>query len=310
VQIRHHANWAQVLAPAKINLFFAVIRRRDDGFHEIETLMTPISLFDTLVFEDDPSGSVTLQASWAKGLIKHRVDPAAAVQPMRDLEQIPEGDENIVVRAVRRLAEAAKVGRGAKLRLVKRIPSAAGLGGGSSDAAATLLAANRVWNLGWSIERLAVVAAQLGSDVPFFLAGGPAVCRGRGEKIEPVRGLGAIWFVVIRPPEGLSTAAVYGACHPSKSPMPIEAMLTESKRRNWPAVGPVAHNGLLPAARELSPQVGRVIERLDRIGSPLVGMSGSGTGCFALARNGTEARRLARRLQSEGIGRAWAVRSV
>jgi 4-diphosphocytidyl-2-C-methyl-D-erythritol kinase len=310
VQIRHHANWAHVLAPAKINLFFAVIRRRDDGFHEIETLMTPIGLFDTLVFEDDPTGAISLQASWAKGLNKRRVHPTAAVQPARDLELIPEGDQNIVVRAVRLLAQTAGVHRGAKLRLVKRIPSAAGLGGGSSDAAATLLAANRVWNLGWSVEQLAVVAAQLGSDVPFFLAGGTAICRGRGEKIEPIEGLGAMWFVVVRPPEGLSTAAVYGACRPGESPTSLEAMVTETKRRNWPAVGPVAFNGLLPAAKELSPRVGQVLKRLEKAASPLIGMSGSGTSCFAVARNGMEARRLARRLQSEGIGRAWAVHST
>jgi 4-diphosphocytidyl-2-C-methyl-D-erythritol kinase len=119
-----------------------------------------------------------------------------------------------------------------------------------------------------------------------------------------------MWFVVIRPPEGLSTAAVYGACRPSELPKPIELLVAETKRRNWPAIGPIAHNGLLPAARELSPQVGRVIERLKKVGSPLVGMSGSGTSCFAVARNGAEARQLARRLQSEGFGRAWAVRSA
>src|SRR5690606_6567619 len=113
---------------------------------------------------------------------------------------------------------------------------------------------------GWSLDQLAGVAAQLGSDVPFFLANGAAVCRGRGERVEAVAGLGTIWFVVVRPPEGLSTAAVYEACRPSESRQLIDTMVNETKRRNWRAVGPIAVNGLLPAARELSPAVGRVME--------------------------------------------------
>ena len=123
---------------------------------------------------------------------------------------MPEGPDNLVVRAVELVRRRAGVRRGAKLLLVKRIPAAAGLGGGSSDAAAALVAANEGWRLGRSRDELADWAAELGSDVPFFLAGGPAICRGRGERVEPVAGLGALDFVVVRPPEGLSTAAVYG----------------------------------------------------------------------------------------------------
>jgi 4-diphosphocytidyl-2-C-methyl-D-erythritol kinase len=308
VQIRYWANGAEVLAPAKINLFFAVIRRRDDGFHEIETLMVPINLFDTLVLQEDLSGSITLQTSWAEGLRKHST--ARGTGRPEEFETIPEGDENIVVRAARLLAKAAGVREGARIRLVKRIPSAAGLGGGSSDAAATLVAANRVWNLGWSTEQLAGLAAQLGSDVTFFLADGPAVCRGRGEQVEPVGSLGNLHFVVVRPPEGLSTAEVYGACRPLATPTPVNLILEEFRRLNGSALGRVAFNGLLEAARTLSPGVGLALDRLEKVGCPVIGMSGSGSSCFAVVRNQSEARRLAQRLQSEGVGRTWVVRSI
>ena len=106
------------------------------------------------------------------------------------------------------------------MRLVKRIPSAAGLGGGSSDAAAALTLANDAWGLGWSPAQLSRLGSELGSDVPSFFAGGPAVCRGRGEQVEPVAGLGMLHFVVVRPPAGLATADGYRACRPGRAARP------------------------------------------------------------------------------------------
>ncbi|MCC7084701.1 MAG: 4-(cytidine 5'-diphospho)-2-C-methyl-D-erythritol kinase [Pirellulales bacterium] len=272
--------------------------------------MVPISLCDTLVVEDDPTGEIALQASWVTGLNNHRQGLVGGALATDNLPAMPEGDENIVVRAARLLARAAGIRRGVRVRLVKRIPSAAGLGGGSSDAAATLVAANCVWNLSWPLDRLTEVAAQLGSDVPFFLAGGPAACRGRGEKVEPIAGLGMLHFVVVRPPEGLSTAAVYRACQPGKPSTSLNRVVAELTCRNWTALGPIAFNGLLTSARELSPSVGRVLDRLKETACPLVGMSGSGSSCFAIARNSRDARQLARRLRNEGIGRTWTVRSM
>ena len=101
------------------------------------------------------------------------------------------------------------------MRLVKRIPTSAGLGGGSSDAAAALMVANRAWDVGWPLEKLCALGAQLGSDVPFFFASGAAICRGRGEHVEPVGWLGRWPFVVVSPPEGLSTADVFRRCEPA-----------------------------------------------------------------------------------------------
>ena len=153
-------------------------------------------------------------------------------------EDVPRDGKNLVLRAVELVRRRTGTKQGARLRLIKRIPTAAGLGGGSSDAAAALVAANLGWKLGLSLPELAALAAELGSDVPFFLNRGPAVCRGRGERIEPADGLGLMNFVVVRPPEGLATAAVYGVCRPAASPRPCSPCWMPSAREMLD--GPVA----------------------------------------------------------------------
>jgi 4-diphosphocytidyl-2-C-methyl-D-erythritol kinase len=313
VQIRRSANGIEVLAPAKVNLFFEVLGRRDDGFHEIESLMVPIGLYDTLILEDDPSGRISLVARWCFGFGHHHV--AEQVSRPANLGQfgsLPEAEKNLAVRAVRLLAERAGVRRGAKLQLVKRIPAEAGLGGGSSDAAAGLLAANFAWKLGWSLDDLSAVAAELGSDVPFFLAGGTAVCRVRGERVQRVKGLPGLNFVLVRPPVGLATASVYNACRPSQSPKSVESVIQLLRKGNLGSIGPVAHNRLLEPARELSTWIDTVLDRLAAENCPVIGMSGSGTTCFALCRSEKQARQVAGRLRNRqpGIGRVWKVSSV
>jgi 4-diphosphocytidyl-2-C-methyl-D-erythritol kinase len=222
---------------------------------------------------------------------------------------LPEGRENLVLRAVDLLRQQAGVDSGATLRLVKRIPIAAGLGGGSSDAAAALLAANQGWGLGRSLEELAQMAAQLGSDVPFFLVGSAAICRGRGERVEPVAIPAAMHFVVVYPPEGLSTAAVYNVCRPANRPRTLAPLLEALARGDIKQVGRLLFNRLQPAAEKLSPWIGRLRRRLaceDCLGH---GMSGSGTSYFGLCRHARHARRVARRLQANGLGSVFAVQS-
>jgi 4-diphosphocytidyl-2-C-methyl-D-erythritol kinase len=300
VRVRRSAVNVVVETPAKLNLFFEVLTRRADGYHEIETLMCPIDLYDTLRFREDPDGQLGLQCERVTGSVG-----GGHPEPI----EVPEGPENLAWRAVELLRRRAGIGRGARLRLVKRIPTAAGLGGGSSDAAAALVAANLGWKLGWSREALARLAAELGSDVPFFLAGGPALCRGRGELIEPVADSLALHCVVIRPPEGLATAAVYAACRPARraeSPRPLLKALQQGDLRR---AGRLLHNRLSPAAEELSPWVRRVREALARMDLPGHLMSGSGTACFGLCRDARHARRAARRLRATGLGTVFAVRS-
>ena len=149
-----------VHAPAKLNLYLSIDDKRSDGFHEITSLMLSVGIYDTLVFTEEPSAEVELRVTEANSLLT----------PLKkNRQRIPAGEENLVVRAIRLLQEQTGQHQGIRIELIKRIPAEAGLGGGSSDAAAALFAANKLWRLGLSISELCEIAAKLGSDIPFFL---------------------------------------------------------------------------------------------------------------------------------------------
>jgi 4-diphosphocytidyl-2-C-methyl-D-erythritol kinase len=307
MHVRSTDRGLEVLAPAKLNLFLEVLEKRADGFHEIETLMYPIDLFDSLVFRDEPHGEVRLTCL-THG--REHSAPLAAPPGGSAAEELPVGGDNLVVRAVELVRRRCAVTRGAQLRLIKRIPLAAGLAGGSSDAAAALFAANRVWRLGLTLDRLAALAAELGSDIPFFLYGGPAVCRGRGEIIEPVSGLGALHFVVARPPTGLSTAEVYRACRSSNQPRRVAGLLDALRHGALAGAAGCLHNALQAAAETLSPWIGRLSREFGRLDFLGHRMSGSGTSYFGLCRHARHARRLAACLRARGVGRVYAVQGT
>jgi 4-diphosphocytidyl-2-C-methyl-D-erythritol kinase len=294
---RSPSGWV-VQAPAKVNLFFEVLAKRSDGYHEIETLVYPIDLFDTLHFEEDSSAEIKLGCENVSGAWGPRGVTFG---------DVPSGSENLAVRAAELLRRRAGVSAGASLRLVKRIPSAAGLGGGSSDAAAALVAANHAWRLGWSAAQLNHLASELGSDVPALVAGGPTVCRGRGEQVEPVVGLVALHLVVVRPPAGVATADVYRACRPATEPRRLAPLVDALVRGNLAAAGRLLFNRLEPAAKTLSPWIDRLQSEFEQLGCPGHQMSGSGTCYFGLCRGARHARRVARYLQARRLGVAWAV---
>lgn len=296
--VYRQATSAVVWAPAKLNLFFEVLARRSDGFHEIETLMVPISLYDTLYAWPDSRGEVRLDCRWA-----------AAFSASEALGRLPPEHENLATRAVRLLKTRAGVDAGLAMRLVKRIPSASGLGGGSSDAAAALLAANEIWRLGWTRSALAELAAELGSDVPFFLVGGAAIGRGRGERLEAVANLLPLHFVVVRPPEGLSTAAVYARCQVASAPAKLPPLVEALRGGDTRKLRSLVHNRLEGAADTLSPWIGRVRRELARHDCLAAQMSGSGTAYFGICRHARHARRVGGRLQARGLGRVYSVRA-
>lgn len=178
----------EFLAPAKINLSLRVLGRRADGFHDLESLMCPVSVFDTL--------EVTRRA---EGGLEFVCDDAT----------LPTGDDNLVVRAARLFGSACGVDLHARIALTKHIPHGAGLGGGSSDAATTLLALDRLFETRLSREAMAAMAAALGSDVPFFIYQSAAVIRGRGERVEPVAFPHALPLLLIKPPFGVPTPWAY-----------------------------------------------------------------------------------------------------
>ena len=179
----------QLFAPAKINLSLKILGRREDGFHEIDTLMTPISLHDELTIEPNESGS--------------------GIAFSCDEKTLPRGDENLVVRAAHRFFVEIEAEPRMRITLKKKIPQGAGLGGGSSDAASTLRGLNELHGAPLSLVRLTTLAAEIGSDVPFFLACSAARCRGRGEDVEPVANLPKLPLLLLKPDFGVATASAY-----------------------------------------------------------------------------------------------------
>ena len=174
------------LAPAKVNLVLRVLRRREDGFHEIETLMAPISLCDSL-----------------------QVEPADVFQFQSNDPTLPQGEDNLVVRAARSFFSATRRKPALRITLQKRIPYGAGLGGGSSDAAATLRLLNRYCETSLTLTELGALAVNLGSDVPFFLTPHPAICRGRGEIVEATILPQQFHLLLIKPQFGVPTIWAY-----------------------------------------------------------------------------------------------------
>jgi 4-diphosphocytidyl-2-C-methyl-D-erythritol kinase len=160
------------------------------------------------------------------------------------------------------------------------------------------------------LEQLVPLAAELGSDVPFFLAARPAMCRGRGEIVEEVSPLGRLHFVVVRPPAGLSTAAVYQACRPSSPTRRVEPLIAALRRGDARRMGRLLCNRLQPAAAELSPWIGRLETEFAAVDCPAAQMSGSGTSYFGICRSAVHARGIAAQLRSRGVGQVYAVETV
>lgn len=288
-----------VEAPAKLNLFFEVLDKRTDGYHEIETLMCPIDLYDTIYVEKESHGQIRL----------HGIDAGAWKAGRPWLTDIPNGPQNLIVRALELFRHRVGIADGIGVRCVKRIPTAAGMGGGSSDAAAALAAANALWEAKIPKEQLAQWAAEVGSDVPFFLTGGPAICRGRGEQVQATGTLGNLHFVVVRPCEGLATAAVYKACRPAARPRSVSPFLQALRSGDPRGIRAGLYNRLEPAAQRLSPWIGRLREEMHRMNLIGHAMTGSGTAYFGWCRNAGHARAVARRLQARTLGSVFVVRS-
>lgn len=294
-----------VHAPAKVNLTLEVLARRPDGFHELETLMLAVSVYDTLSFLPTTDGELNVRCEWAAGLGAANVHAGSTSvwQPL------PATQDNLVYKALARLQVVAGTTRGAIVTLTKRIPAQAGLGGASADAAAVLLAANEAWNLNWSRERLAEVAAALGSDVAFFLACGAAICRGRGEQIEVIRPPQCA-LVIVRPPIGLSTPAVYRKCQPRAALQAAEQMHAAFARGNLAAAARRMHNGLQPPAEALTPWISRLRQVFATTGAVGHQMSGSGSSYFGMYWQLGQARRVARRLRGMNLGAVMLAQTV
>lgn len=281
-----------VWAPAKINLFLEVLARRPDGYHEIATLMMAVSLYDTLECVPTRDESLTLTC---------------------DNDELSVGPENLILRAAELLRREVGKRCGVRLRLSKRIPMAAGLAGGSTDAAAALAGLNLLWDLGLTTNELAGLSGQVGSDVPFFFHTPAAWCTGRGEKVRALELPQPLWLVLACPNVGLSTAEVYGKGRVPEVPLDGARICDALAAGDAQVLGGLLHNRLQETADRLRPELVSVRERLSRAGPAGCLMSGSGTSCFALCRDENEALDIVRRLRPEvgqtEIGRVYVVRS-
>ena len=265
--------------PAKINLFFEVLGRRSDNFHEIVSVALPLRLFDTIAFDGTD-------------------DPQIQFECIGGGEDVPLGETNIVVRAARLIQQRFNVQRGVSIKLTKRIPSQAGLGGGSSDAAAAFRLACRVWHLEIPDSDLIPITAEIGSDCPIFFYDTPTISRGRGEQIQPLPSVSPLWFVLLKPSEGLSTAAVYAECMPLhdgrfRQPVDLLAVLSGGDVH---AIGKNLFNRLEIPAQNLWHRFGEVKKQLLDSGCLAAQMSGSGTAFFGLCRDESHAEEIQRRL--------------
>ncbi len=250
-------------APAKINLLLDVLSKRNDGYHEVEMIMTMVDLADRL--EMEPLARDTIIISSQAGYI-------------------PLDEKNLAFQAARLMKERYGVKQGVYIHLDKKIPVAAGLAGGSSDAAATLRGLNRLWKLNLPEEELCTLGAELGSDVPFCVTGGTAIARGRGEKLEPISYPPQCWVVLAKPPINVSTADIYGKFrvadikeHPS-----ILRMNQMLEQGSFHGMCNELGNVLEQVTLSMYPEVRQLKESMIRLGADGVLMSGSGPTVFGL----------------------------
>jgi 4-diphosphocytidyl-2-C-methyl-D-erythritol kinase len=269
----------QVIAPAKINLLLRVLGRRSDGFHEIETLIAPISLCDEIKIDRRPG----------KQEIAFRCDDPS----------VPKGEDNIVVRAANVFFEETEVSSGVSIVLKKRIPHGAGLGGGSSDAASTLLVLNDLFETNLPREALAKMAERIGSDVPFFIFQSAAVCKGRGELVSPTRLRGRLSVLLLKPEFGVPTQWAYSQWRDSREISGVSYAAQEFAEQTF-------MNDLERPVFEkfvFLTQLKMWLLKQPEVGAAL--MSGSGSTVFAVILDNTDVDRLAKRAKAELDSGLW-----
>jgi 4-diphosphocytidyl-2-C-methyl-D-erythritol kinase len=278
-------------SPCKVNLLLNILGRRADGFHELETVMHPVNLCDELTFER-AAGGVQLECS----------DPA-----------LPTDEGNLVYRAAAAFRDRAAIKDGVRIRLRKTIPLAAGLGGGSGDAATTLLGLNELFGGPLSRGQLSEIAASLGSDVPFFLQDGPALATGRGENIErldPFPALRGSAFLLIHPGFGISTAWAYQQLAGFPSALRGRAgrarqLISRLQTADLKSAGAEFYNSLEAPALEKFPLLALYQEFLRANGTEATLMSGSGSTTFAVLKEKSAAETLAEKFKGKFGSSGW-----
>ncbi|TDB47794.1 MULTISPECIES: 4-(cytidine 5'-diphospho)-2-C-methyl-D-erythritol kinase [Bacillaceae] len=261
-----------VKAPAKINLSLDVLHKRTDGYHEVKMVMTTIDLADRIELSEREDGRIVIYS--------HN-------------RFVPDDQRNLAYQAAQLLKKRYKVDKGVNILIDKQIPVAAGLAGGSSDAAATLRGLNKLWDLGLSLDMLAELGAEIGSDVSFCVYGGTALATGRGEVIKHIEAPPNCWVILAKPEIGVSTADVYrnlkvqNVSHPNVEGM-IKAIDTGDYEKMCQSVG----NVLEEVTLKMHPEVSLIKEQMKRFGADAVLMSGSGPTVFGLVQHDSRMHRI------------------
>ncbi len=274
-------------AYAKVNLTLDVGRLRSDGYHEINSVMQTVSLADTLILSEAPEG------------IAVSCTPSGAA---------PDGRDNLAYRALESLADRIAPA-GVDLRIIKRIPTAAGLGGGSSDAATALKAANALFKLNLTELDLISLAARLGSDVAFFIRGGTALAQGRGETVTVLPTIRPQWLVLVKPEFQVATAEIYAHYQPGQNRTWTTWFMAAVSRSDRDGMLANMGNDLEPVTAAAHPQVSVLIRRLEGLGAERALMSGSGPAVFGVFPGEEEARAAARQMDGGG-GQVFVCRMI
>jgi 4-diphosphocytidyl-2-C-methyl-D-erythritol kinase len=282
-----------VRAPAKVNLHLGVGPLRDDGFHDLTTVFHAVSLFDEVTVSRSDTLSVVVEGEGAL--------------------DVPTDRTNLAARAVVALAEVSDNDPAVTVHIAKGIPVAGGCAGGSTDAAAALVACDALWGLGMSRDELSDVAAGLGSDVPFCLHGGTALGTGRGERLTPVLGAGSYSWVLGLAEGGLSTPDVYGELDRQRATGPVTVVgdpsevLAALRSGSADLLGRALSNDLQAPALALKPELRRLLDAGSELGALGGVVSGSGPTCAFLARDDAHATALAAALAGHGVCRTVRV---
>lgn len=259
-------------APAKINLALDVLFKRPDQYHEVEMVMTTVDLADRIELTELKNDEIQIYS--------HN-------------RYVPDDNRNLAYQAAALLKKRYGIHQGVGIKIEKNIPVAAGLAGGSSDAAATLRGLNRLWKLGLSLDELAVIGSEIGSDVSFCVYGGTALATGRGEKIQHLSSPPKCWVVLAKPIMGVSTADVYKRLDIQKANHPdIPAMLKAIRDKNYEAVCDNVGNVLESVTLSMYPEVSHIKNQMKKFGADAVLMSGSGPTVFGLVEHDSRMHRV------------------
>lgn len=297
-------------APAKLNLFLELLARREDGYHDIDTVMVPIDCYDTLVIRATDQAGIRIATHWwpSRQHWTTALGGEALAQPLLD---VPDDERNLIHRAIVATSKLCPIQSGFDVKVRKRTPAGAGMGGASSDAAAAIRGVAKLGGLADDDPRLWQIAAQIGSDVPFFLGGNSENTRtksgritamratGRGEILSPVPLVKQLRLIVVYPATSLSTAKVYSQCVvPSKSTS-TDRMIDALSAGDAVAIGSAMLNRLTDPALKICPMVRDLLEVMWRCELPHCQLTGSGSACFSLLENSQGAGRLIERLRAQ-----------